>query len=127
MDPIGNMLTSLKNAGLVKKATVSVPHSKLKVSILETLKQESYIKAYEVKEGVKPTINVVLDYIKGEPRINGVKRISKPGKRVYIGAKEISPVKYGHGVSIISTPKGILTDKAARKEVVGGEVLFTIW
>ena len=127
MDQISNMLISIKNAGLVKRATVIIPASKMKMAILELLKQEEYIKTYHLTEGDKPKIEVVLLYKNNDPRINGVTRISKQSKRVYTGVKEISPVKYGHGMSVISTPKGILSDKLARKEQVGGEVLFTIW
>jgi small subunit ribosomal protein S8 len=127
MDQISNMLISIKNGGLVNKTTVSVPSSKMKLAILEVLKQEGYIKTYHLGEGTKPQVEIVLEYNKKGPKILGVKRISKQSKRVYIGVKEITPVKYGYGTSVISTPKGILTDKQARKELVGGEVLFTIW
>lgn len=127
MDQIANMLISIKNGGLVKKATVTLPASKLKSSILELLKQEGYIKTYSVTEGVKPTVEVVIAYTKGSPRINGVARVSKQSKRIYTGVKDIKPFKYGHGMTVLSTPKGILSDKQARREQVGGELLFTIW
>ncbi len=127
MDQIANMLIAIKNGGLVKKTTVTLPASKLKSAILELLKQEGYIKTYIVSEGVKPTIEVVLAYTKDTPRINGVSRVSKQSKRVYTGVKDIKPFKYGHGMTVLSTPKGILSDKQARKEMVGGELLFTIW
>ncbi len=127
MDQIANMLIAIKNGGLVKKTTVTLPASKLKSAILELLKQEGYIKTYIVQEGVKPTIEVVLAYTKDTPRINGVSRVSKQSKRVYTGVKDIKPFKYGHGMTVLSTPKGILSDKQARKEMVGGELLFTIW
>lgn len=118
---------AIKNGGLVKKATVTLPSSKMKVAILELLKQEGYIKTYKVSEGVKPTVEVVLEYKKDTPRISGVSRVSKQSKRVYTSVKDISPFKYGHGMTVLSTPKGILSDKQARKEMVGGELLFTIW
>ena len=127
MDQIANMLIAIKNGGLVKKATVIIPSSKMKVAILELLKQEGYIKTYNVTEGVKPTVEIVLAYKKDTPRVNGVARVSKQSKRVYTGVKEITPFKYGHGMTVLSTPKGILSDKQARKEMVGGELLFTIW
>jgi small subunit ribosomal protein S8 len=127
MDQIANMLISIKNGGLVKKATVTLPASKLKSSILELLKQEGYIKTYSVTEGVKPTVEIVIAYTKGSPRINGVARVSKQSKRIYTGVKDIKPFKYGHGMTVLSTPKGILSDKQARREQVGGELLFTIW
>ncbi len=121
------MLIAIKNAGLVKKTTVTLPASKLKSAILELLKTEGYIKTYKVSEGVKPTVEIVLEYKKDAPRISGVARVSKQSKRVYTAVKKITPFKYGHGMSVLSTPKGILTDKQARKELVGGEILFTIW
>lgn len=128
MDQISNMLIGIKNAGLVKNKTVVLPFSSLKEAILEVLKKEGYIKTFHVAGDTKKTLEVVLEYKKdGTHRINDVKRISKQSKRVYTGVKEISPVKYGLGITVISTPKGILTDKEARKENVGGEVLFTIW
>ena len=127
MDQIANMLIAIKNGGLVKKATVKLPSSKMKVAILELLKKEGYVKTYNVGEGVKPTVEVVIAYNKDTPRISGVARVSKQSKRVYTGVKDIRPFKYGHGMTVLSTPKGILSDKQARHEMVGGELLFTIW
>jgi small subunit ribosomal protein S8 len=127
MDQIANMLIAIKNGGLVKKTTVTLPSSKMKVAILELLKTEGYIKTYHVTEGPKPTVEIVLAYQKDEPRIGGVTRVSKQSKRMYTSVKKISPFKYGHGMTVLSTPKGILSDKQARKELVGGELLFTIW
>ena len=121
------MLISIKNGGLVKKATVTLPASKMKAAILELLKNEGYIKTYKVAGDSKPTIEVVLAYTKDAPRIHGVARVSKQSKRVYTGVKDITSFKYGHGMTVLSTPKGILSDKQARKELVGGEILFTIW
>ena len=127
MDHIANMLIAIKNGGLVNKTTVTIPSSKMKVAILELLKTEGYVKTYHVTEGVKPTVEIVLAYTKNTPRISGVTRVSKQSKRVYMGVKEITPFKYGHGMTVLSTPKGILSDKQARHEMVGGETLFTIW
>ncbi len=127
MDQIANMLISIKNGGLVKKATVSVPHSKMKEAIAALLKEEGYIKTYHVEGDIKKTLEIVLEYKGENPRVSEVKRVSKSSKRVYTGVKNISSVKYGHGLSVLSTPKGIMTDKLARKEMVGGEILFTIW
>ena len=127
MDQIANMLIAIKNGGLVKKTTVTIPSSKLKVAILDLLKTEGYVKTYHVRGEIKPVIDVVLEYKKDTPRIAGVSRVSKQSKRVYIGVKDITQVKYGHGMGVLTTPKGILTDKQARKEQVGGELLFTIW
>ncbi len=121
------MLIAIKNGGLVNKTTVTLPSSKMKAAILELLKNEGYIKTYKVEEGVKPTVEVVLAYTKDMPRIHGVSRVSKQSKRVYTGVKDITSFKYGHGMTVLSTPKGILSDRQARKEMVGGEILFTIW
>lgn len=127
MDTLANMLNGIKTAGFVKKTSIVIPHSKMKESVLALLKKEGYIKTYTVLSGVKPTVEIVLEYKDKSPRINGVERVSKPSKRVYTGVKDITSVKYGHGTSVISTPKGIMTGKEARKEQVGGEILFTIW
>ena len=127
MDQIANILITIKNGGLVKKTTVTLPSSTMKVAILELLKNEGYIKTYKVEGDVKKTVEVVLAYTKDAPRIHGVARVSKQSKRVYTGVKDITSFKYGHGMTVLSTPKGILSDKQARKEMVGGELLFTIW
>lgn len=127
MDTLANMLNGIKTAGAVSKASIVIPHSKLKVAVLDVLKKEGYIKTYSIVEGFPPSIEVVLEYKGKAPRITGVARVSKPSKRVYTGTKDIASVKYGHGTSVLSTPKGIMTGKEARKEQVGGELLFTIW
>lgn len=121
------MLIAIKNGGLVKRASVTVPSSKMKIAILELLKKEGFIKTYHVGEGTTPTIEVVIAYEKDAPKINNVTRVSKQSKRVYKGVKDITPYKYGHGMTVFTTPKGILTDKEARASHVGGEALFTIW
>ncbi len=128
-DPVGDFIIRLTNAGAVKHSTVSVPFSSFKMAIAEKLKDAGFITGLEKKgKKVKKTLDVVLKYTaNGEHRIQGVKRISKPGRRLYKGAKEITRVRYGQGALILSTPKGILTDKEARKENVGGEALFEIW
>lgn len=127
MDPIANMLIMLKNAGLVNKVSVTMPHSKMKESVIALLKEEGYVKAFQVEGDTKKTIEIALEYKGDSPRITGVKRVSKSSKRVYTDVKSIKSVRYGHGLLVLSTPKGILTDKMARKEMVGGEVLFSIW
>ena len=128
MDIIADFLNSLKTGGLVHKESVILPHSSLKVAISEVLKKVGYIKTYKVHgDGAIKTLEVVLSYNGKNPRIGGVQRMSRPSKRVYRGVAKIYPVKYGHGTAVLSTPKGILTDKEARKEMVGGELLFTIW
>lgn len=129
MDQIANMLIAIKNAGLVRKESVVLPHSKMKMAILELLKTEGFIKTYnEVLVDGHKNIEVVIEYKnKTTPRISGVERVSRLSRRVYKGTRDITQVKYGHGISVLSTPKGILTNNQARKEMVGGEVLFTIW
>ncbi len=129
-DRISELIINMKNAALVKKETVVVPHSKFKESILNLLKREGYIEDYKILkgDGVKKRIRIFLKYDeKGNPKINDVKRVSKPSKRLYYGYRKILPVKYGHGIMIISSSKGIITDKEARKEKIGGEPLFKIW
>lgn len=129
-DPIADMLTRIRNANTAKHDTVDVPSSKMKLAIAEILFKEGYIKKYEViEDGVFKTIHITLKYgkDKNEKIITGLKRISKPGLRVYAGKDELPRVLGGLGVAIISTNKGILTDKEARKEQVGGEVLAFIW
>lgn len=129
MDQIANMLIAIKNAGLARKTSTILPHSKMKMAILELLKTEGFIKTYnEVEVESHKGIEVVIEYkSKNTPRISGVERVSKLSRRVYKGTRDITQVKYGHGISVLSTPKGILTNNQARKEMVGGEVLFTIW
>ncbi|MBI5456779.1 30S ribosomal protein S8 [Candidatus Kaiserbacteria bacterium] len=128
-DPIGDFIVRLTNAGAVKKANVSVPFSNFKMAIAEKLKDAGFVKAVDKKgKKVKKTIDVSLKYDEsGVHVIRGVKRVSKPGRRLYRGVNEIVSVRYGHGSLILSTPRGILTDKEARKEKVGGEALFEIW
>jgi len=128
-DTIGDFIIRLKNAGAVKKESVSVPFSALKLAVAEKLKDAGFVASIDKKgKKVRKTLDVVLKYdTEGIHVIHGVKRISKPGRRVYRNAREIMPVRYGHGTLVLSTPKGILTDKEARKENVGGEALFEIW
>ena len=128
-DPVADLINQLKNAGAVGKREVSLPYSELKMSIAETLKKSGYIAAAEKKgKKVKKTLEVVLKYSDaGAHAISDVKRISKPGRRMYKGVSDIHAVKYGKGALILSTPKGILTDKEAREQNVGGEALFEIW
>ena len=128
-DPVGDLLVRLKNAGAVKKSTVSIPFSAFKLAIAEKLKDAGYIAGIEKKgKKVRKTLDVVLKYNEaGKPVIHGARRISKPGRRMYRSVHEITPVRYGHGSLILSTPKGIKTDKEAKKEKVGGEALFEIW
>ena len=128
-DPLGDFVVRLKNAGAIKRSSVSVPHSALKYAIAEKLRDAGYVKAVEKKgKKVRKMIDVALKYDEsGVHVIHGARRISKPGRRMYKKAHEIMPIRYGHGSLILSTPKGIKTDKEARKEKVGGEALFEIW
>lgn len=128
-DTVGDFIVRLKNAGAIGKASVSIPYSAFKMAVAEKLKDAGYVKAIEKKgKKVRKTLDVVLKYDEGGSHaISGVKRISKPGRRMYKSVLEIHPVRYGQGALILSTPKGIKTDKEARKEKVGGEALFEIW
>ena len=128
-DPVGDFIIQLKNAGMARKDCVSIPYSQLKFAVANKLQQKGFIKSVS-KRGKKARkmIEVELLYTKeGSPRIGGVTRVSKPGRRVYEGVSKIYPVQYGRGALILSTPKGILTGEEARKEHVGGEALFKIW
>ena len=129
-DPIADMLTRIRNANTAKHDTVDVPASKMKVAIADILLKEGYIKGYNVEEvGSFKTIHITLKYgkDKNEKVISGLKRISKPGLRVYANTEELPKVLGGLGVAIISTNKGVLTDKEARNAKVGGEVLAFVW
>jgi small subunit ribosomal protein S8 len=128
MDPIANMITMIKNASLANKTEVSFPYSKIKLAISECLKREGFIAdcAKKVKKG-KPVIEVSLVYVNKKPKIQEAIRISKQSKRVYFGMKDLFPVRNGTGVLVLSTPKGILSGKEAKKEQVGGEALFKMW
>lgn len=128
-DPIADMLTHIRNGNAIYRATVDVPYSRIKESIVAKLKQEGFIKDYRVVNG-KPcdTITIYLKYgPDGEKIIRSITRTSKPGRRKYAGYKGIKKVLSGMGISIISTPKGLLTDKECRDQKLGGEVLCTIW
>ena len=129
-DPIADMLTRIRNANTAKHDTVDVPSSKMKVAIADILEKEGYITKYEiVEDGNFKTIRITLKYgaDKNEKIITGIKRISKPGLRVYAGKDEIPSVLGGLGIAILSTNQGIVTDKEARKLKVGGEVLAFVW
>ena len=129
-DPIADMLTRIRNANTAKHDTVDVPASKIKTEIARILLDEGYIKAYEiVEDGVVKTIKITLKYgaDKNQKVISGLKRISKPGLRVYAGVENMRKVLGGLGIAIISTNKGIVTDKEARAMNVGGEVLAFVW
>jgi small subunit ribosomal protein S8 len=126
-DPIADMLTRIRNANQMKNATVSMPTSKVKVEIAKILKEEGYIVDYVVDGDVKKTLTLTLKYSGNERVITGLKRISKPGLRVYAEATNLPKVLNGLGIAIISTSKGMTTDKVARKNGVGGEVVAYVW
>ncbi|MGI6665249.1 MAG: 30S ribosomal protein S8 [Christensenellaceae bacterium] len=128
-DPIADMLTRIRNALVAKKDTVEVPASKMKLSIANILLEQGYIKGCEfVEEGVQGTLKITLKYgAEGQAVITGLKRISKPGLRVYAKKDEVPRVLRGLGIAIISTSKGVVTDADARQNAVGGEVLAYVW
>ena len=128
-DPVADMLTRIRNANSAKHDTVDVPASNLKKAIAQILLDEGYIKAFQITdEGVQGNIHITLKYVgKKEKVISGLRRVSKPGLRVYAGAEELPKVLKGLGIAIISTSKGVMTDKQARELHVGGEVLAFVW
>jgi small subunit ribosomal protein S8 len=128
-DPIGDMLTRIRNAQLRGKSTVSTPASKLRAWVLDVLADEGYIRGYEKQETAngQGELIISLKYFEGTPVIRELKRVSTPGRRVYAGAKELPSVRNGLGVSIVSTPRGVMSDAAARSANVGGEVLCTVF
>jgi small subunit ribosomal protein S8 len=126
-DPISDMLTRIRNAQMASKVAVSMPSSKVKVSIARVLKDEGFVEDFAVREnGGKPALDIALKYYAGRPVIEKIDRISRPGLRIYRGANEIPRVMNGLGVAIVSTPKGVMTDRKARASNVGGEVLCIV-
>jgi small subunit ribosomal protein S8 len=128
-DPIGDFIIQLKNAGMAKRKEVHIPYSKLKHAVADKLVDAGFaVSATKHGKKVKKTLNVVLKYAQnGTHHIQGVQRVSKPGRRLYLGVSEIFPVKFGRGKRILSTPAGILTGEEAKEKNVGGEELFIIW
>lgn len=127
-DPIADMLTRIRNAQLAEKASVSMPSSKLKVAIAAVMKDEGYVEDFAVRqsEGNKTNLDIALKYYAGRPVIERIERVSKPGLRIYKGVEDIPTVMNGLGVAIVSTPKGVMTDRKARASRVGGEVLCIV-
>ena len=128
-DPLGDMLTRIRNGQMARKATVPVPSSKLRARVLDVLEREGYIRGYsaaEIRKGINE-LNVELKYFDGEPVIKEIARVSKPGRRVYSGIKDLGRVYNGLGISILSTPKGVMSDAEARDNNVGGEVLCRVY
>ena len=128
-DPIADMLTRIRNANSARHDTVDVPASNMKKSIAQILLDEGYIKSYQiVDDGTQGVIHITLKYLaKKQPALSGLKRVSKPGLRIYAGAEELPKVLKGLGVAIVSTSKGVMTDKKARELHIGGEVLAFVW
>ena len=128
-DPLGDMLTRIRNAQMRRRNRVVTPASNLRRWVLDVLREEGYIRGYTQVEltGAKPEFEIELKYFEGEPVISDIKRVSKPGRRVYSGAKELPRVRNGLGISIISTPKGVMSDADARENNVGGEVLCQVY
>ncbi len=128
-DPLGDMLTRIRNAQMRKRTKVSTPASKLRERVLEVLAEEGYIRGFARVDfgGGKSEIEIELKYFDGQPVIREIKRVSKPGRRVYSSVKDLPTVRNGLGVSILSTPKGVMSDSRARQENVGGEVLCNIF
>ena len=128
-DPLGDMLTRIRNAQMRGKSTVKTPASKLRAWVLDVLADEGYIRGYEESKDERghPALDISLKYYEGAPVIRDLKRVSKPGRRVYMAVKDLPSVRQGLGVSIVSTPKGVMSDAAARSANVGGEVLCTVF
>ena len=126
-DPVADMLTRIRNAQMAEKISVSMPSSKLKVAIAKVLKDEGYIDDFAIRErGAKPELDLALKYYAGRPVIERIERVSKPGLRVYKGKDDLPRVMNGLGVAIVSTPKGVMTDRRARAGNMGGEVLCIV-
>lgn len=126
-DTLADMLTRIRNAQQATKATVSIPSSKIKVQVARVLKEEGYIADFAVEGDKQPQLNVILKYFEGKPVIEHLQRVSKPSLRIYKGKDELPEVADGLGVAIISTSKGVMTDRAARQAGVGGEVICTVF
>ena len=126
-DPLADMLTRIRNAQQVGKPSVTMPSSKLKASVANVLSNEGYISGFSVSEGVKQELTVELKYFEGKPVIAEIDRVSRPGLRNYAGKEAIPTVRAGLGIAIVSTSKGVMTDRAARAAGVGGEVLCTVF
>lgn len=128
-DPIGDLITRLRNAQMRRHSMISVPASKMRGRVLDVLADEGYIRGYSMieKEGERATFEIELKYFDGAPVISKIQRVSKPGRRVYSSVADLPRVRNGLGISILSTPKGVMSDAAAREANVGGEVLFQVY
>ena len=126
-DPIGDMLVRIKNAQMRNHSKVSLPSSKFKSKIADVLKAEGYIVDYKIKDDVKPLIEINLKYNSGNPVINTIERISKPGRRIFSSASSLPKINNGLGIAIVSTPQGVMTDIDARKKKLGGEIICKVF
>lgn len=127
-DPVGDMLTRIRNGQHARKAVITCPYSGLRMNALAVLQREGYIRAFQkIENGTKADISIELKYHNGEPVIETIKRVSRPGRRVYSGIEDLPRVRNGLGISVLSTPKGVMSDNEARAEKVGGEVLFQVY
>ena len=127
-DPIADMLTRVRNAALIRSEKVDIPASKIKLEVAKILKEEGFIRAYKIlKDKKQGILRLTLNYVDNENVISGLRRISKPGRRVYVGSKEIPRVMGGVGIAVLTTPRGILSDKTCRREHIGGEVICYVW
>jgi small subunit ribosomal protein S8 len=126
-DPIADYLTRLRNAARANRQDVTVPHSRMKEEISRILKQEGFISGYEVERTGRPQIKVSLKFINRTPALTGLKRVSRPGLRKYVGSEDVPRVLGGMGISILSTSRGIMTGREAKREHVGGELLAVVW
>lgn len=127
-DPIADMLTRIRNAITIRAEKVDIPASRMKLEVVKILKEEGYIRAYKIlKDERQGILRVALKYIDGNSVITGLKRVSKPGRRFYVGRKEVPQVMGGIGIAILTTSKGLLSDNVCRRENVGGEVICYVW
>jgi len=126
-DTLADMFTRIRNAQMAEKSSVSMPSSKMKLSVAEVLKQEGYIAEFSVSADAKPQLSIELKYFEGKPVIEEIKRVSRPGLRQYKASSELPSVAGGLGIAIVSTSKGVMTDRAARNAGVGGEVICTVF
>ena len=126
-DPIGDMLTRIKNSLMRNHKKVELPSSKFKIKLAEVLKSEGYIIDYKVTEEIKPNLEINLKYNSGNPVISSIERISKPGRRIFSSAQSLPKINNGLGIAIVSTPKGVMTDIDARKQNIGGEIICKVF
>lgn len=127
-DPIADMLTRIRNAAMIKAEKVDIPASRIKLELAKIFKEDGFIRAYKIlKDRKQGILRLTLKYVENDNVISGLKRVSKPGRRVYVGKNEIPRVMGGVGIAVITTPKGILSDRACRRDGVGGEVICYVW